>query len=147
MKRASEVGDAEAGRRVFFHVQGAGCWKCHTVDGRGGAIGPDLSMIARTMDRKKLAQSILEPAKEIAPQFTAWTFVMADGQTHQGMILGDTRDDKQRIGLADGRQLDLRVADIEQREPSSVSIMPANLIEQLTLSEFRHLLAFLETLR
>jgi putative membrane-bound dehydrogenase-like protein len=147
MKRASEVGDAEAGRRVFFHVQGAGCWKCHTVDGRGGAIGPDLSTIARTMNRQKLAQSILEPAKEIAPQFTTWTFVMASGQTHQGMILGDTRDGKQRIGLADGRELELNGADIEQREPGPLSIMPANLIEQLTVSEFRHLLAFLESLK
>lgn len=147
MAAIEAAGDAEAGRRVFFHPLGAGCWKCHTVNGRGGAVGPDLSMIARTMDRRKLAQSILEPGKEIAPQFTTWNFVMTDGKTHQGMILGDTRDDKQRIGLADGRQIELRVADIEAREPSSVSIMPANLIEQLTVSEFRHLLAFLETLK
>jgi putative membrane-bound dehydrogenase-like protein len=142
-----EGGDAEAGRRVFFHPLGAGCWKCHTVDGRGGAIGPDLSMIARTMSREKLAQSILEPAKEIAPQFTAWTFVMSSGQVHQGMILGDTRDGKQRIGLADGRQVELNTAEIDEREPSPLSIMPANSIEQLTVSEFRHLLAFLESLK
>jgi putative heme-binding domain-containing protein len=147
MAALDEAGDAEAGRRVFFHPLGAGCWKCHTVDGRGGAVGPDLSMIARTMNRQKLAQSILEPAKEIAPQFTTWTFVMTTGQVHQGMILGDTRDNKQRIGLSDGRQLELRTDEIELREPSPLSIMPANLIEQLTVSEFRHLLAFLETLR
>ncbi len=104
-------------------------------------------MIARTMNRQKLAQSIVEPAKEIAPQFTTWTFVMTTGQVHQGMILGDTRDEKQRIGLADGRQLELRTADVEQREPSPLSIMPANLIDQLTVSELRDLLAFLETLK
>lgn len=144
---ASQPGDRDAGRRVFFHRLGAGCWKCHTVEGRGGAIGPDLSMIARTMSREKLAQSILEPGKEIAPQFTTWTFVMASGQVHQGMILGDTRDGKQRIGLSDGRELDLRVEEIEQREPSPLSLMPTNLIDQLTVSEFRHLLAFLESLK
>ena len=58
LKQAGEGGDVESGRRVFFHQQGAGCWKCHTVDGRGGVIGPDLSLIARTMNRQKLARRV-----------------------------------------------------------------------------------------
>src|SRR5690606_151275 len=103
LQATNRGGDPQAGRRVFFHPRGAGCWKCHTVQGRGGAIGPELSMIARTMNREKLARSILEPSKEIAPQFTSWTFVMTSGQVHQGLLLADTRDDKQRIGTVDGR--------------------------------------------
>jgi hypothetical protein len=72
---------------------------------------------------------------------------MKSGQIQQGMILGDTRDGRQRIGTAEGKELDLPVAEIEERHPQSTSVMPANLVEQLTVSELRDLLAFLETLK
>ncbi len=142
-----ENADPQAGRRVFFHANSAGCFKCHTVNGRGGNVGPDLSRIARTMDRRKLAESIVEPSREIAPQFTAWTFLMSSGKTHTGMILGDTRNNIQQIGTAGGKVLDLKATDIEQRIPQRTSIMPDKLIERLTASEFRDLVAYLETLR
>lgn len=98
---------AAAGRRVFFHPNGPACYKCHTVNGRGGNLGPDLSSIGRGLSRKRLAESIIEPSKEIAPQFTNWTFVMESGKVHHGMILGDTRDDIQRIGTAEGTVVSL----------------------------------------
>jgi putative membrane-bound dehydrogenase-like protein len=60
--KSSLPGDPEAGRRTFFHVNSAGCYKCHAVGGRGGQVGPDLTVIARTMDRQKLIDSILEPS-------------------------------------------------------------------------------------
>jgi len=138
---------AESGRRVFFHPNGAGCSKCHTVNGRGGNIGPDLSRIGGALNRKRLAESILEPSKEIAPQFTNWTFVMTSGKVHNGIILGDTRDKKQTIGTAEGVTLDLPTAEIEVRQPQKKSIMPDKLIDRLTVGEFRDLLAFLESLK
>lgn len=143
-----QAGSASAGRRVFFASNGATCFRCHTVNGRGGHIGPDLTYIARTADRRKLAESILEPSKEIAPQFTLWSFVMDDGKVHHGVILGDTRDGKrQRIGTPEGKIVDLPLNRIEFRTPQSKSAMPDKLIDRLTASEFRDLLAFLETLK
>jgi len=140
-------GDVEAGRRIFFHSNSAGCYKCHTVNGRGGTIGPDLTFIARTMNRRKLAESILEPSQEIAPQFTLWSFVMADGKVHHGVVLGDTRNNKQRIGTPEGEVLTLPANAIELRKPRKKSVMPEELIDRLTATEFRDLLAFLETLK
>jgi len=143
-----DAGNVDAGRRVFFASNGASCFRCHTVNGRGGNIGPDLSTIARTADRRKLAESILEPSKEIAPQFTLWSFLMEDGKTHHGIILGDTRNGKrQRIGTADGRTVDLPLNQIELRKPQDKSVMPEKLIDRLTATEFRDLLAFLESLK
>ena len=146
-KYATAGGDAPAGRRVFFHINSAGCYKCHTVNGRGGKIGPDLTYIARTANRRKLAESILEPAKEIAPQFTLWSFVMQSGKVHHGMILGDTRDKKQRIGTPEGTIVTLPTGQIELRTAQRKSVMPDKLIDRLTMTEFRDLLAFLETLK
>ncbi|MCH8829291.1 MAG: c-type cytochrome [Planctomycetes bacterium] len=142
-----QAGNVDAGRRIFFATNGASCYLCHTVNGRGGKIGPDLSTIARTANRRKLAESILEPSKEIAPQFTMWSFVMTSGKVHQGMILGDTRDKKQRIGTAEGKIIELAASEIEERQPQKKSLMPDKLIDRLTATEFRDLLAFLETLK
>jgi putative membrane-bound dehydrogenase-like protein len=57
----SPGGDPAAGRRVFFHANSAGCYKCHTDNGRGGRVGPELSAIGRTLNRRRLVASILNP--------------------------------------------------------------------------------------
>jgi hypothetical protein len=139
-------GDPAAGRRTFFHLNSAGCYRCHTIDGRGGRVGPDLSTIARTMDRRKLAESILEPSREISPQFTPWTVVTTAGQVHNGIVLAE-ENERILLGTSEGKTLDLADRDIEERSPSATSIMPEKLIDQLTVEEFRNLLAFLETLK
>lgn len=138
--------DPAAGRRTFFHLNSAGCAKCHTIDGRGGKVGPDLTTIARTMDLTKLAQSILEPSREIAPQFVAWTLELKSGRVVTGLILSE-ESEKLKIGLPDGQTQDFTLNDIETRTPQSASLMPEKLIEQLTMQEFRDLLAYLETLK
>lgn len=140
-------GDPAAGRRVFFHSGGAGCYRCHTVNGRGGHIGPDLSTIAVSLKRQKLVQSLIEPSREIAPQFTGWSFMMQNGKVHTGLILQHDRDGQVTIGTTDGKVLNLELDAIEQRLPQKKSIMPAKLVDQLTVGEFRDLLAFLESLK
>ncbi|MCA9114824.1 MAG: c-type cytochrome, partial [Planctomycetaceae bacterium] len=140
-------GDAAAGRRAFFHAAGAGCWRCHTVNGRGGSIGPDLSRIGAMLDRKRLAQSILDPAREVAPQFTVWTFLLESGQTHTGVLVGDVRDSVQKIGTPDGKVLSLKADEIEERVLQRTSLMPARLKTLLTDGELKDLLAYLSSLR
>lgn len=140
------LGDPLAGRRVFFDMQGVGCAKCHTVDGRGGKVGPDLTTIARTMDRRKLVQSILEPSLEMSPQFVAWTFELTSGKVLTGLILSE-ESEKLKIGTADGQIHDLKFEEIETRTPQRISLMPEKLIDQLTSQEIVDLLAYLESLK
>src|SRR5262249_42881547 len=81
------VGDPVAGERVFFHPRGPRCYACHRIDGRGTAIGPDLSTIGTSLGRERLIESILLPSKEIAPQFTSWQIATRDGRLRTGMIV------------------------------------------------------------
>ena len=137
----------EAGRRVFFHTNSAGCFKCHTVGGRGGQVGPDLTVIARTMDRQKLAESILEPSKEISPQFTTWAIETTSGKVLTGMLLGEELNGDLRLGDNTGKIFFVPFKEIETRSPLKTSIMPEKLHELMTPSEFRDLVAYLETLK
>ena len=82
--------DAASGERVFFHPKGPGCYRCHQVDGRGGRVGPDLTRLAKGMDRRRLVQSILQPSLEIAPQFVAWSVARTDGTVFTGVLVGET---------------------------------------------------------
>jgi len=142
-----QLADPLAGRRVFFHHNGPLCAKCHVVQGRGGQVGPDLTVIARTMNREKLLASILEPSKEIAPQFTTWIIETTAGKTHTGFILEDNRNGQIKLGTPAGEVIVLDEYDIETREPSKTSVMPEKLHQQMTSQELRDLLAFLETLK
>ncbi|MFM8583594.1 MAG: PVC-type heme-binding CxxCH protein, partial [Planctomycetaceae bacterium] len=44
-------GDHDAGRRIFYHPQGPLCARCHTVNGRGGRVGPDLTRVSDSLNR------------------------------------------------------------------------------------------------
>jgi putative membrane-bound dehydrogenase-like protein len=138
-------GEASRGRRVFFHPNGPGCSKCHTVDGRGGRVGPDLSGIGRAMSREKLIDSILEPSKEVAPQFTTWSMIDKDGVVHTGMIVHEN-EGRTILGDTEGKTVELPTINIEQRTPQRTSVMPEKLQDRMTLQEFRDLLAFLQSL-
>ncbi len=137
----------DRGRRVFYHHQGPLCFKCHTVNGRGGNVGPDLSVIARTMNREKLLGSILEPSKEISPQFLTWTISTVDGKTHSGIIVTENGGGDVELGDVQGNVTKIPRKDIEERTPSNVSVMPQGLHQRVTRAELGELLDYLETLK
>ncbi|QDT27928.1 Cytochrome c [Gimesia panareensis] len=143
----AEGGDPGAGRRIFFHPNSVRCSQCHTVHHQGGQVGPDLSVVARAMDRKKLAQSILHPSAEIAPQFTVWTFLMESGKVINGLILGEANKDNLTVGTVDGKVLTIKRKEIEEQIPQKASLMPEKLSERLTKQELRDLIAYLQTLK
>jgi putative heme-binding domain-containing protein len=136
-------GDARAGERVFFQPKGPGCYKCHRVDNRGGLVGPDLSFIARSANRDKLIESILEPSKEIAPMFTAWKVLTRDGKERIGLILGETFDSFVLVGDAQGKIERIHRTQIEERTAQTKSLMPDDLAQQMSPREFQDLLSFL----
>ncbi len=147
IRLAASGGNVEAGRRVFEQPNSGGCFHCHTINGRGGKIGPDLTVVARSANREKLAESILRPSKEIAPQFTSWTFVTRQGRTVIGVLVAEDREGHVRVGTPEGTVTDLDAAEIEERHPQNKSVMPERLVDALTPGEFRDLIAFLANLK
>ncbi len=138
----SSTGDPAEGERIFFHPKGPGCFRCHQVDGRGAQIGPDLSTIGRSTDPRKLVESILEPSREIAPQFVLWQVARADGTIASGVMLWE-RGGAQIYADSQGRIFPIKLEEVEERTPLPNSVMPENLVKALTVEELRDLVAYL----
>jgi len=75
-------GDKAAGESFFF---GAGnCATCHTVAGRGGSNGPDLSGIARQLTLPELEQSLTDPSARIATGYGVVDITLNGGKSLRG---------------------------------------------------------------
>ena len=133
--------DPEAGRRVFFHVAGAACAQCHRYDGRGNVVGPDLSLISRQGSRYDILASILEPSREVAPQFYTTLLQLSDGSEFTGILLRSSSNEVYRNNF--GQEITFQKSDIESRKELRVSLMPSGLLDSMSDAQVRDLLAFL----
>ena len=104
-------------------------------------VGPDLSLIARQGDRTSLLRSILEPNREVAPQYFSTLLELEDGTIFSGILLRSSSTEVFRD--ATGKERTFQKSDILQRKELKTSLMPTGLAEQLTYEEIRDLLEFL----
>ena len=143
LARAEGDGNPQAGERIFYHLRVGGCFRCHEFEGRGFVVGPDLSTIGRSLPRERLVQSIVDPSREIAPQFTAYTILRQSGELLTGIHIGDEVDGRMRFADQNGRAFYIHPNDIDRRIVSKQSIMPEGLADNLTPQELRDVVAFL----
>jgi putative heme-binding domain-containing protein len=142
----AEPGDAALGRQLFFDPS-VGCAQCHRVEDHGGQLGPDLSVIGRIANRERIIDSILDPSKEIAPQFVQHTVETKGGDSYSGILLGQQADGTYTLLMNDGRGVVVPGALVKSHETSKVSLMPDELEHGLTVEEFRDLVAFMMSLK
>jgi mono/diheme cytochrome c family protein len=79
---AQPRGDVAAGES-FFRGKG-NCVTCHSVGGRGGVRGPDLSSIARQLTLSELEQSLSDPGARIALGYGVADVTLNNGQLLRG---------------------------------------------------------------
>lgn len=146
LKRLSALpgkASVEVGRRVFFHSKMGLCASCHRHGGRGNVVGPDLSFIARQGDQEAILRSILEPNREVAPQFYPVLLDLKDGTQFTGILLRSSSIDVFRD--LTGKERTFQEADVIRRTELKTSLMPTGLVASLTDAELRDLLAFLRS--
>jgi hypothetical protein len=134
----------KAGERIFHHAKVGLCANCHRHNGRGNVVGPDLSAVAGRGDRASILQAILEPNRDVAPQFYPWSLVTTDGKTFTGILLRKGGSSgKEFYRDINGQERGFVKSDIEMRRETKTSLMPKDLTDLLTEYEIRDLLAFL----
>ncbi|MGH9630759.1 MAG: c-type cytochrome [Bryobacteraceae bacterium] len=133
-------GNADRGSALFFNK--AGCAVCHSVAGRGGMLGPDLSNVGVTRTLMQLRESIFDPNARIEAGFAAATAVLATGGTLEGVIKNQNNYSVQLLD-AKGRLHLLWRSNLRALKEPEGSLMPAGYEQTLSKTEIEDLLAFL----
>ncbi|WP_304235442.1 HEAT repeat domain-containing protein [Jiulongibacter sediminis] len=86
-------GSRRDGYMYFTRNETGQCIRCHAIGGQGGTVGPDLSDIGNTLERKELLQALVEPSARLAPGYGTVTLTLKDGQEVTGILEQETEDE------------------------------------------------------
>ena len=133
----SLVGAPERGKAVFE----ARCAVCHQYAGVGTEFGPDLA-VARTAGKEKLLASIVDPNREVLPQYFICTIELKDGESVGGLIRNETATTVtlRQPGGADRTLARTAIASIKTLPQS---FMPEGLEAGLSAQDMADLMAFI----
>ena len=140
--KLTEGGVPHRGRRVFESSR-TGCAGCHSMNGLGSQLGPDLSGLALSKSREQVIDAILQPSAEYAPQYQAWLVITDGGKIFRGLQLDHKSGGAIMMTLADGTNRRFEADEIDDYQASPSSLMPADLQNTMTVSEFQDLIAYL----
>ena len=133
-------GDAAKGQAQYM----ARCFACHKAKGQGLEVGPDLVTV-KTRGKEGIFSAILEPHKEVAAQYIAYTVHTKDNQTFSGIVTDDTASSL-TIKMMGGASQTLSRANIRASPSTGQSLMPEGLEQGMTPQDLADLLAFIEAL-
>lgn len=144
LKDVAQPVDREAGRRIFYHASVGTCANCHRRQGRGNVVGPDLSAADALGGQQALLQALLQPSRDVAPQYFPRALVTEDGRTFVGILLRDGGGGKEFYRDNEGNERSFETSEIVLRRELDTSMMPDGLFQTMTDREIRDLLAFLQ---
>lgn len=142
--KVQKDGDPKRGRAVYLNTAVVACATCHKMEGVGGQVGPDLTRIWDTMSVEKLFETIITPSKEIKEGYQTYVASTLDGQTYTGLKVTDGKDEVV-IREATGRDVKIARKDLDKLTASKLSLMPDNVVSQLSYEQFVDLVAFLKS--
>jgi putative membrane-bound dehydrogenase-like protein len=129
-------GDRSRGRAIYDRV----CGSCHKLYGNGGEIGPDLTGSGRD-NLDYLLENIVDPGATVSADFRMVLLAMNDGRVLNGMIKGQTN--RTLTLQTQTEAIVLNRSEIESQRLSSSSLMPEGLLDSLSATEIRDLIAYL----
>jgi len=131
----------EQGRRAFAAAR---CIVCHRFGGDGGATGPDMTQAGGRFQLKDLVEAIVEPSRVVSDQYKASVVQTAAGKVITGRVVAETAEAITIVTDPEDATKFVQVqrSEIEEITPSSVSLMPAGLLDQLNEQEVLDLLAY-----
>ena len=130
-------GNLDHGKALFRER----CLSCHRLGNDGFAVGPDLAGV-RNGGKEKLLTNILDPNREVPPNYFSYTVETKQGDSHAGLIVNETAGSvtvRQPLGV----EVIVARAQIARMQASTLSLMPDGLAEGLTHQDLADLMDFI----
>ena len=132
-------GDAARGRVIFAER----CASCHRADSEGFDLGPGLASM-RGAGKEKLLADILDPSRDVLPQYLAFEIDTLDGESLLGVV-GDETASAITLRQAYGQETVVPRDRIESMRGQGRSIMPDGLAAELDAQGMADLLEYVLT--
>jgi putative heme-binding domain-containing protein len=140
LEARTPAGDAGRGKEIFF---GKGdCSSCHTISGKGGFLGPDLTDHGATASAKAIREEIVRSPRVPSAGYLTAVLTTASGDRLEGLIRNEDNFSVQ-LQTKDGSFHFLKKAELRNFEHLSRSLMPANYRELLSDGELNDLVSYL----
>jgi putative heme-binding domain-containing protein len=129
----------EQGARVFEK----NCMVCHSLEGKGASIGPQLDGVGGR-GPERLMEDVLDPSRNVDKAFRYSTLTLRNDEVISGL---QRREEGETLVFADatGKEISVPKKEIKERVESEYSLMPDNLSEIIPAGDFDDLIAFLLT--
>ena len=133
-------GDAERGKQVFAKV----CAACHKVQGVGHDTGPNIAAM-KNRGPEAILLNVLDPNREVNPQYLSYAALLTDGRTISGMIASETATSLTFKRADNATDTVLRI-DIQQLKSTGQSLMPEGMEKQIDKQAMTDLLEYFKTI-
>ncbi len=135
-----QTGDVALGQTLFWGK--AGCNECHSIRGKGGKIGPDLSDAGGSRSTTVIRMAIEEPGSNGSKGFEKAHIVLKNGKTLDGVLKNRTNYSLQVLDARGDLHL-LLMSGVKEMAVAKKSAMPANYKTRLSAAEINALVAYL----
>lgn len=141
-RKALELtGDPAKGKGVFTKV----CATCHRAEGAGAQVGPDLATVTGRSPEDLLIH-ILDPNREIAPNYLNYVVITVDGRSLSGLIAEETAG-AVTLKRAEGATDVVTRKQIEEIASTGLSLMPEGLEQGLDPQAVADLISYLRSIQ
>jgi putative heme-binding domain-containing protein len=133
--------DFQRGKQAFAAAR---CVVCHRFGDDGGATGPDLTQAAGRFQVKDLVEAIVHPSKVVSDQYKGSIVQTSDGRAVIGRIVSESPEKVTVVTDPETatKFVEILRSDIDEIRPSSESLMPKGLLDQLNETEVLDLVAY-----
>lgn len=135
---AASTADPTRGSKVYETA----CMVCHKFADKGNDVGPHLGTI-KAWTAEQLVTNILDPNREVSPNFALYLVETKDGRTLSGLITSETAGNL-TLKRADGGTDTVLRSEIKSLTSPGISLMPEGLEAAITPQQMADLIAYLK---